>query len=148
MMQQLLLIIHILCVAIWVGGHIFIAVRILPKSLRQKNPAILLRMEKAYEPIGMPALLLLVITGVWMATLYVPISQWFSFSSPIEKVISIKLLLLFCTLLLALSAQFRVIPKLKNNAAKLHEMAFHIITVTFIAIVMLILGTFIRFGGL
>jgi hypothetical protein len=97
----------------------------------------------------MPALALLVITGIMMAYKYgVSVGSWFHFATPIEKVISVKLALLFITVLFALSAQFRVIPKLKNNAGKLPEMSFHIISVTTIGVVMLILGSFIRFGGI
>jgi hypothetical protein len=96
----------------------------------------------------MTALILLVITGVLMAYKYgVSIEHWFDFTSSIEKVVSIKLLLLLITVLFALSAQFRVLPKLKTNPNKLPEMTFHIVVVTVIGVLMLILGSFIRFGG-
>jgi hypothetical protein len=42
----------------------------------------------------------------------VRIEYWFHFSSPIEKVVSTKLLLLLLTVFFALSTQFRVLPKL------------------------------------
>ena len=85
----------------------------LPKALREKNQQIILEYEKKYEPVGMPALALLVITGIMMAYKYgVGVSNWFHFATPIEKVISVKLALLFITVFFALSAQFRVIPKL------------------------------------
>ena len=147
MSHHLLLVIHLLSAAIWVGGHLFIAIRILPRALREKDAAIILTVEKAYEPIGIPALLLLVASGIWMATSYVPIQFWFSFSLPVERVISLKLLLLFSTVLLALSAQIRVIPALKKNRSKLNEMSLHIIGVTVIGVAMLVLGSFVRFGG-
>lgn len=148
MLHHLILILHLLCASIWVGGHLFIAIRILPEALLHKNYSDLLKFEKAYEPVGMPALLILVITGLWMAGKYVPLQYWFSFSSPVEKVISIKLLLLLTTLLLALSAQTRVLPTLKAGKNKLRLMAFHIIAVTITGVAMLVLGSFIRFGGL
>ncbi|RZJ81996.1 MAG: copper resistance protein CopD [Flavobacterium sp.] len=149
MSHHLLLIIHLICATIWVGGHLFIAIRILPKALRLKNCDELLAMEKSFEPIGMPALLLLVTTGIWMTLQFgIDWRQWFSFSNPIERVTSTKLLLLISTLLLAISAQTRVIPKLKANPNKLVEMGIHIIAVTLIGVVMLILGSFVRYGGI
>ena len=150
MSHHLLLILHLICATIWIGGHLYLSICLLPKILRRKDVALLLSYEKSFEPLGMSALLLLVITGVWMALQYgVSISHWFSFSSPIERVVSVKLILLFITILFALSAQIRVLPKLRNNnIRKLPEMAFHIIAVTIIGIVMLILGTFVRYGGI
>lgn len=148
MNHHFLLIIHLLSAAIWVGGHILIALGYLPKALKEKNPSIILNFEKKYEPIGMTSLVLLVITGILMAYQYgVSIEYWFQFETPIEKVVSSKLVLLLTTVAFALSAQFRVLPELRKNAAKLPEMAFHIISVTTIGILMLIFGSFIRFGG-
>ena len=150
MSHHLLLILHLICATIWIGGHLYLSICLLPKILRRKDVALLLSYEKSFEPLGMSALLLLVFTGIWMTLQYgVSISQWFSFSSPIERVVSVKLILLFITILFALSAQIRVLPKLRNNnIRKLPEMAFHIIAVTIIGIVMLILGTFVRYGGI
>ncbi|MCI9843468.1 CopD family protein [Flavobacterium pectinovorum] len=148
MNHHFLLIIHLLCAAIWVGGHILLCVAYLPKALKEKDPDIILNYEKKYEPVGMTSLFLLVITGILMAYKYgVTIDYWFQFATPIERVVSSKLVLLFLTAGFALSAQFRVLPKLKTNPDTLPEMAFHIVSVTTIGIVMLIFGSFIRFGG-
>ncbi|MDO4224468.1 MAG: copper resistance protein CopD [Bergeyella zoohelcum] len=147
MSHHLLLVLHLLGAAIWVGGHLVLAIGILPEVLRKKDPQILLRFEKKYEPIGMPALLVMVITGVLMAYKYGQgISTWFHFSNPLETVISLKLSLLITTILFAMSAQFLVIPKLSPKTLPL--MAFHIISVTTIGVLMLILGSFVRFGGI
>lgn len=148
MNHHLLLIIHLLCASIWIGGHILLCVAYLPKALKEKDPNIILNYEKKYEPVGMTSLFLLVTTGILMAYKFgVTIDHWFQFATPIEKVVSSKLLLLFTTAAFALSAQFRVLPKLKTNPLKLPEMTFHIVSVTTIGIVMLIFGSFIRFGG-
>ena len=149
MSHHLLLIIHLLCASIWVGGHLLLVFGHLPQALREKNQNIILDYERKYEPVGMTALALLIITGIMMAYKYgVSIEYWFQFATPIEKVVSTKLLLLLLTVLFALSAQFRVLPKLKNNPDKLPEMTFHIVSVTFIGVLMLVLGSFVRFGGL
>ena len=149
MNHHLLLVIHLLCAAIWIGGHLLLAFAYLPTALKNKDPNIILKFEKKYEPIGLPSLVLLVITGVLMAQqLGVNYENWFEFANPIEKVVSWKLTLLAITVLFALSAQFRVIPKLKEHPNKLPEMAFHIISVTTIGVIMLILGSYVRYGGI
>lgn len=146
MPHHLLLIFHLIAAAIWVGGHLILALGILPEVMRKKDPQILLNFEKKYEKIGMPALLILVITGIWMAYQFgFGVSDWFSFSNPLETVISLKLLLLLLTVLFALSANIFILPGL--SAEKLPLMAFHIISVTFIGVTMLILGSFVRYGG-
>jgi putative copper export protein len=148
MSHHLLLIIHLLCASIWVGGHLLLALGHLPQALREKNQNIILNYERKYEPVGMTALVLLVVTGIMMAYKYgVSIEYWFQFATPIEKVVSTKLLLLLLTVLFALSAQFRVLPKLRTNPDKLPEMTFHIVSVTLIGVLMLIFGSFVRFGG-
>ncbi|WP_413998036.1 CopD family protein [Flavobacterium sp. W1B] len=149
MNHHLLLIIHLLSATVWVGGHLVLALGHLPQALKEKNQSIILNYEKKYEPIGMTALVLLVVTGVIMAYKYgISIQYWFHFDNPLERVVSTKLLLLLLIVLFALSAQFRVLPKLKDNPKKLPEMAFHIISVTIISVLMLIFGSFIRFGGI
>ena len=148
MNHHLLLIIHLMSATVWVGGHLILVASYLPRAIKEKNQNYILNYEKKYEPIGMLSLILLVLSWILMAYKYgVTIEHWFEFATPIEKVVSTKLLLLFATLLFALSAQFKVLPKLNNNIKYLPEMALHILCVTIIGISMLILGSFVRFGG-
>lgn len=146
---HILLILHLLGATIWVGGHIVLAVNILPQVWKQKSTDLLFNFESRYERIGLPALLIMIITGVRMAYIYnVKIENWFSFSNPIENVISTKLSFLVIIFMFAASAQFKVLPKLRHNIKYLPIMTFHIIMVTIISITMLILGSFIRYGGI
>lgn len=147
MKHHILLILHLLAATIWVGGHLVMAITILPTALKQKRPEMILAFEHTYGKIGMPALVTLIVSGIWMAYDFgVPVSDWFSFASPMEKVISTKLTLLLLTFALAISAQRRVIPNL--TAKRLPEMAAHIIAVTLIGVSMLILGSTMRYGGI
>lgn len=123
-----------------------LSIGFLPKAFKHKNPGIVTGFEKSYEKTGLPALLLLVITGVMLSCRYdVTISDWFSFKTFIEKVISTKLTLLFCMLGLAIHARLFIIPKL--NVKSLNFMAIHIIVITLIGITMMTIGTFLRFWG-
>ncbi|MBM6499029.1 MULTISPECIES: copper resistance protein CopD [Flavobacterium] len=147
MTHHVILIFHLLAATIWVGGHLFLAIRILPEALKKKDASILKNFKSKFEPVGMPSLLVLLVTGILMAYHYnVTFTKWFSFSNAIEKVISIKLILLFTTVLMAACAETLIFPKLKSE--RMFPAAFFIITVTTIAVTMLILGSLIRIGGL
>lgn len=124
-----------------------LSIGFLPKALRRRDPGIITAFEASYEKIGLPALLLLVITGVMLSYRYgITVADWFSFKTSLEKVISFKLILLLSTLALAIHARLFIIPKL--NTRSLNFMALHIIIITLIGITMMVLGTFVRFGGL
>lgn len=149
MSHQLLLIIHLICVSIWVGGHLFLALRILPVMLKEKSADRLFSFGESFEPLGLVALVIIIATGVWMAIqLGVTPSTWFHFASPVEKVVSTKLILLASMLLLALSVRIRINPTLKDSPKKLPELAVHIGLINLISLTMLVLGTVIRYGGL
>ncbi|MGL2962809.1 copper resistance protein CopD [Flavobacterium sp. RSB2_4_14] len=146
-MHQFYLILHLLAATIWVGGHLFLSLRFLPEALKKKDAVIIINFKDKFEPIGLPSLLVLLITGILMAYDYnATLTHWFSFSNAIEKIVSIKLILLFSTLVLAINAQLFVFPKLTSD--KLLPVAFQIIAVTILGIVMLILGSLVRIGGL
>ncbi|SUI80370.1 CopD family protein [Shewanella morhuae] len=142
-----LLLLHIISATIWTGGHIVLSIVILPKVLRDKSPEQLLDFESVYEKIGMPALIIQVITGLLLAYRLVPnISEWFNMSNPISHVISAKLLLLFLTVCFAIDARFRVIPALSPSNLKV--MACHIIPVTIFSILFVFVGVSFRTGWL
>ncbi|MEB6608016.1 CopD family protein [Aeromonas sanarellii] len=139
------LLLHILAATIWTGGHIVLSVVVLPRVLRERSPARLLEFESVYEKIGMPALIIQVITGLYLAYRMLPdVSQWLDFSNPVAHPILLKLSLLALTLGFAMSARFRVIPHLSEK--NLVTMAWHIIPVTIISILFVITGVSFRTG--
>ena len=147
--HHILLVLHLIAATIWVGGHLVLAIGYLPKALKRKDFSYIGNFEKTYDPIGMPSLAVLIITGILMAYDYnAGFSSWFSFATPIERVVSLKLTFLLTTVCFAISAQTRVLPKLrKGQLNKLPEMAVHIICVTLIGVLMVILGSLVRIGG-
>ncbi len=147
MKHHLLLVCHLLAATVWVGGHLFLSIRFLPEALKKKDASILKNFKDRFEPVGLPSLLILVVTGIWMAYDYnVTFTQWFSFSNAIEKVVSIKLTLLFTSVAMAINAELFVFPKLKSD--KLLPVAIQIITITLIGVTILVLGSLVRVGGL
>ena len=89
-----------------------LALGFLPAALRARDPAIIRDFESRFERLGLPALLLQVLTGVALAHLYLPPREWFAFSGPISSSIAVKLLLLLAILALAVHARLRLIPRL------------------------------------
>ncbi|WP_406611171.1 copper resistance protein CopD [Agarivorans sp. JK6] len=143
MTYSLLLLAHLIAATIWTGGHIVLCLVILPKVLRAKSPEMLLDFEQAFEKVGMPALIIQVITGLLLAYHWLPdVSLWFSMSNPISHGIAGKLILLALTFGLALDAKLRVLPKLSSN--NLWDMALHIIAVTLLSVGFVALGLSFR----
>ncbi len=139
-----LILLHVLGAAIWVGGHLILAIGFLPQALSEKNPAILLDFEKHFERIGIPALLLQVVTGVWMALIYVPFTEWGSLATSHHVYLWTKLGLLAVTIVLAIHVRFFILPGFTSE--KLPVLAFHIVLVTLLAVFFVVTGLSFRFS--
>lgn len=144
MEYKILLILHTLGACVWVGGHLILALTILPKSLKLKDPEIISTFESMFERIGIPSLIIQVVTGLRLAMISLPIREWFDFSNTISALISIKIILLLLTVMLAVHARFFIIPKL--DADKLSMLGWHIAGVTVISVLMLLTGLSFRIG--
>ena len=146
-MYGILLLLHILSATIWTGGHIVLSVVVLPAALKEKSPERLIDFESVYETIGMPALIVQVVTGIMLAHRLLPnVSQWFNFANPISHAIVAKLILLALTVGFAIDARFRVIPGLSKET--LGVMAWHIVPVTLFSILFVFVGVAFRTGWL
>ena len=144
-MYGIVLLLHVLGATIWTGGHLVLALAILPRVLKERTAAELLRVESAYERIGVPALLIQVVTGLWLAHQLVPdASRWCTFDDPVSRLIAAKLLLLAITVGLALDARLRIIPKLSEE--NLTSLAWHIVPVTLVSVLFVVVGVSFRTG--
>ena len=145
-MYALMIFLHVLGATVWTGGHLVLAVTWLPRVLRERSPEQLLRFEQGYERIGMPALVLQIVTGLWMAYQMVPsVAQWLSPDTPVARAIALKLVLLLSTALIAAHARLRVIPRLSADTLPL--MAWHVGAVTLLSVGFVAVGVSLRFGG-
>lgn len=143
-MRALLLTLHVLGACVWAGGHLVLAVTVLPRALARRDARILRAFEEPFERIGIPALFVQVVTGVWLASQFVPVARWFAFGSDIEVRVGAKLLLLGLTVALALHARLRLLPRL--DGANLGLLAAHIVVVTALAVALVIVGVDFRTG--
>ena len=145
-MYNYVLLLHVLAATVWTGGHLILATTVLPRALAARDPRILLEFESGYERIGMPALLIQIVSGLWMAYTILPdVAAWFSAATPPAKLIAIKLALLATTVLAALDARLRIIPRL--SAETLPVMARRIRLVTVVSVFFVLAGVSFR-GGL
>jgi putative copper export protein len=143
---RLLVVLHLLGAAVWVGGHLVLSLVVLPRALRARDASIVREFESGYERIGLPALLLQAITGVWLALHWVPdLRGWLAPASLQGWLVVVKLGLLAATLALAAHARLRLVPAL--DAGGLPALAYHIVGVTLLGVAMLITGVAIRTGG-
>lgn len=143
-MYNLILVLHILAATIWTGGHLFLVLGLLPKVLKTNDYQMLLDFERVYERVGIPALLIQVVSGFYLAYRLVPdISRWFSFSDHLSIHVGVKLLLLLGTICLALVANFVIIPNLsKGNNLKIMSVLAFIVTI--FAVLFVVVGVSFR----
>ena len=141
------LIFHIIGATIWVGGHLVLSLAILPGALRSRNPVIVREFEARYERIGIPSLATQVVTGVLLAYYWTrTFDAFLPPSSPQAWFITVKLVLLLATIVVAANARLRVIPTLHEGT--LNTLAYHAFTVTALGLALLVMGVAIRTGGL
>lgn len=143
--MRYLLYLHLLGASVWVGGHLILLCNVLPGALRQRDPQPVRAFEQLYERIGIPALLLQVASGLWLAALWLPVDRWLE-SSALAHLVQAKLLLLAFTAVLGLHARLALIPGL--DARRLPQLGLHIVLITLTALSFVWVGSGFRFGGL
>lgn len=143
--QSWLLFFHLLGASVWVGGHLILALSVLPNALKSRSIDDIQKFEAAFERVGIPALLLQVITGVLLVHPLLPDwALWKHWALPATKVAVMKLGLLLTTGLLAIDARLRVIPRLTPDT--LGSLAWHIVPVTVIGVLFVWVGWGFRAG--
>ena len=138
-----LVIVHALAATVWTGGHLVLDLGVLPQALRQRRAQLIRSFEETFEPLGLTALAIQVVTGLWMASIYLPgFAGLFDPANPIGMLVGTKLLLLVATAALALHARLRLIPNLSDD--NLTGLAWHIRAITTLAIAFVVVGGLIR----
>ena len=142
-----LVIVHALAATVWTGGHLILDLGVLPTALRVQSAQRIRDFEELFEPLGLTALAIQVVTGFWMAWIYLPGGQGlFQRDNPVGILVGTKLVLLAATAALAIHARLRLIPQL--NDSNLNGLAWHIRAITALAIAFVVVGALIRLGGL
>lgn len=145
-MYRTLLTLHILGAAVWTGGHLVLALAILPGVLRERSVSALLAFESRFERIGIPALIVQVATGLWLASYWLASpSEALTGATAAGTLVGLKLLLLLTTAAFAVHARLRLIPRLTPET--LPALAWHIVPVTILSVLFVIVGVGFRTGG-
>lgn len=145
-MYKYILLLHVFAATIWTGGHLVLALTVLPRALKHRSPDIIQQFETGYERLGLPAFGIQVATGIWLALRYVPnVGDWLSFNSPMATLLALKLIFVLLTLALALDARLRLMPHL--SVQSLPVLAWHVFAVTLLAVGFVVVGVGFRVGG-
>lgn len=136
-----LVFLHLLGASVWVGGHLLLALRVLPQAWPQRDVAAIRAFEQSYEKLGIPALLLQIISGLWLATLWLPLDQWLS-DNPYAALIRMKLACLAATAALGVHARVQLIPRLSQDT--LGQLGLHILAITAVSLIFVWLGLSFR----
>jgi putative copper export protein len=143
-MRAFLIVLHVLGATVWTGGHLILAIRILPEALRRNDPRPVVAFESRYEAIGIPALIVQVLSGVWLAVLRLSTPEaGLRLDSPAGYLVGVKLLLLVSTVVLALQARLGYLPRVESG--RLRPLARHVFIVTALAVGFVIVGVSLRF---
>lgn len=146
-MFGIVLLFHLLAATVWTGGHLVLATAILPRALRERDAGAIREFEARYERLGIPALVIQVASGLWLAHRLLPDpALWFDWSHPLGRLVTLKLSLLGVTVALAVDARLRIIPRLDQG--NLRALAWHIIPVTVVAVLFVVVGLSFRTGWL
>ena len=143
----LLVIVHALAATVWTGGHLVLDLGLLPRALRERSAAKIRGFDEVFEPLGLTALAVQLLTGLWMGWIYLPgFRGLLNQANPIGMLVGVKLLLLAGTAALAVQARLRLIPNLTDE--NLNVLAWHIRGITALAIAFVVVGGLLRLGGL
>jgi len=141
-----LVIVHALAATVWTGGHLLLDLGVLPVALREGSAERVRSFEASFEPLGLSALAIQVLSGLALGWIYLPGFQGlFNPASPIGMLVGVKLLLLAGTAILAIHARLRLIPQLTDD--NLGALAWPSRTITALAIAFVVVGALIRLGG-
>ena len=149
-MYKIALILHLLGASIWVGGHLYLLIRLMPRFIQDNDVVGFIAFEKSYEPLGMSALVVQVATGLYMATNLLPMAMWFRPSmGALSHLLMAKLLWLFLTITTAIHARFRIVTKLQNGTYGTHTlrwMGVHVALICLWSVAFVVTGAFFRWG--
>ena len=147
MMLFLLVLLHVLGACVWTGGHIYLALAVLPRAFREKDHKVLEDAEGLIERVAMPALFIQVLTGIELVRRYAGgFTQIFDVEDAVDHFAVAKLVLLLATAALAADAHLR--RDRFEGMAWLRFMAWHVIAVTILAVAFVALGVGFRMGTL
>lgn len=139
---KILVILHVLGSAIWIGSLLITTLGVLPKAIKTKNPQLLVDFENNFKIISMIALTMQILTGFRMAMKYAPISQWFASNDAHSYYIQLKLMLLLITVLTYVFNRIFIVKK--ASVDNLNQYAIHLVLLTVASVLLAVVGLSFR----
>lgn len=147
MIDNVLLIAHVLGACVWIGGHAVLLAVVIPQARAQGDVTPVRHFERSFARIGLTALAVQVLTGPILASRW--IGAWpsiFTTPTPAAHLVLAKVALLIAIVVLATHATHRLLPKL--SMATLGRFTRHAWLVTMLSVALAVAGVAIRTGGL
>ncbi len=134
MILKIAIIVQIIAATICTGGPLVLASRCLHKALKKDDFQITKGSDSQFEPIGLPSLLVLVVAGIYFTM--EDASGFFDLdiNRHYTKHNTLKLGLLFSTVLLALHARLVITPKKVLKALAVPISAATLLSVLFVVV--------------
>ncbi len=138
---KILVILHILGAAIWIGGALILSLAVLPKARKENDNVFLIKFFQAFYKIGIVALIVQFLTGFRMAMTFLPIGEWFAFEHSASTLIVMKLTLILLSIVLVVRARYFCLPE---EGGSLSFISVNIYITTALGILLAITGLSFR----
>ncbi len=146
MSHRALLILHGIAAAVWLGGLAGLALGYLPEAWRTRDPRLLVDAIARFDRLGLPALIVAIITGCILAYHWLPeTALWFNRELPHGAAILSKFSLLILALLIYAYQRARVLPTL--GPERIPRLGLCLMLQLVLATLLLIAGSAFRFTG-
>jgi uncharacterized membrane protein len=146
MLYTTMVILHLLGAAVWVGGHIVLLTMVLPAAIHEHRVEPLARFERGLGRLGLAALVVQLVTGLWLAHKW--LGSWealFESPTPRSHLILSKLVLLVLLVVVVGYRYHKLLPGLRPDRTGLYTM-LTVLAAAF-AVMLLMMGVGIRLGG-
>ncbi len=138
--------IHVLAASTWVGPHIVLATGPLIRALRQRSLRPILEFYAAFAWPATIGLIVAALTGLYMAYLRAPPSEWFNFGEPQGR-IGEKIIALIVLILISGYAHSRIVPQMRRDDTQIFWRAvLFVVIATLLSLALPLLGLMIRYG--
>lgn len=142
-----LVVLHLLAACVWLGGHVLLASVLKQGVLDGRNPDTIYRIESLYDRVGVPALVVQLFTGLFLAYLHVPdVGQWLAFDGPMGRLIGLKLFLQALALGIALDLRVRRFARVGSSG--LSSLRWHVALIVLFSAASVFVGASFRIGWL
>jgi putative copper export protein len=144
-LYKILVMLHLLGAATWIGGHVVLVRVVLPTAMRRRDANPVVEFERGFGRIGLGAMVVQLATGLWLATIW--LGGWqhaFDMTVPSAPLVLTKLALMGATLALAGRAHHTLVPRLDGE--NLGPFAVHARIVLGLAVLLLVVGATVRLG--